>query len=203
MKPYTSIDIETTGIDDRSYILQIAAVTDNNHLKTPEELPTIDIVIKYDSIEYSEPYALGMNAELFKKMMNKDFPTVSPSEAVEMLLTYLTEVAHTDMDDRKPEPKIIFAGKNVASFDIPKLRKFVSSYGQWNDVIKFDKLTHYKTLDVGSIYFDEFEQNASLSKINELTGRNQVSHNALDDALDVVYAIRHKLATKRNKNVEG
>lgn len=203
MKPYTSIDIETTGIDDRSYILQIAAVTDDNLNSKPEDLPSIDIVIKYDSIEYSEPYALGMNAELFKKMMKKDFPTVTPQQAVIDLLSFMRESSHVDMDDRNPAAKVIFAGKNVASFDIPKLRKFVNTYGKSSDLATFDQLCHYKTLDVGSIYFDEFEQNASLSKINELTGRNQVSHNALDDALDVVYAIRHKLATKRNKNVEG
>ena len=40
------------------------------------------------------------------------------------------------------------------------------------------------------------QDNVSLSKINELTGRNEVSHNAMDDALDVVYAVRHKLGIK-------
>jgi len=38
----------------------------------------------------------------------------------------------------------------------------------------------------------------SLSKINELTGRKEVSHNALDDAFDVVYAVRHKLGVSND-----
>ena len=191
-RPYLSIDIETTGIDDRSQILQISAVFDDLH-SSIGVLPTLDLPIKHREITYSEPYAIGMNAELFKKMMNKDFVTYSPVEAAGKLVEFLKEVQTMCGLDEKGKPKkLILAGKNVASFDIPKIRAFLTG----NDLISFDNLIHYKTLDVGSLYYDIFQDNVSLSKINELTGRKEVSHNALDDAFDVVYAVRHKLGVK-------
>jgi oligoribonuclease (3'-5' exoribonuclease) len=191
-RPYVSIDIETTGIDDRSHILQISAVFDDLH--TPvTELPTLDLPIKWESISYSEPYALGMNAALLTKMMDKNFETYSPKNASSSLVSYLLECQKLcGIDENGKQNKIIIAGKNVASFDIPKIRSFLTS----GDKDLFDSIVHYKTLDVGSLYYDVFGDNVSLSKINELTGRKAVSHNALDDAFDVVYAVRHKMEKK-------
>lgn len=187
-RPYVSIDIETTGIDEKSHILQIAAVFDD--LVSPiHTLPKLDLPIKWEAITYSEPYALGMNAGLLTKMMDKNFQTYTQRQAGIELIAFLVECQRLSGVDEKGKPKkIIVAGKNVASFDIPKLEQFLT----W-DREQFDALIHYKTLDVGSLYYDVFGDNVSLSKINELTGRNAVSHNALDDALDVVYAVRHKL----------
>lgn len=191
-RPYVAIDIETTGIDDRSHILQISAVFDD--LVTPiDQLPKLDLPIKYKEITYSEPYAIGMNAELFKKMMNKDFVSYTPTEAALRLVEFLQEVQTLCGVDYNGRPnKIIMSGKNVASFDIPKIQKFLTG----TYLVAFNNLVHYKTLDVGSLYYDVFQDNVSLSKINELTGRKEVSHNALDDAFDVVYAVRHKLGVK-------
>ena len=193
MRPYLSIDIETTGIDDRSEILQISAVIDD--LTSPiSELMILDIPIMYESIEYSEPYAIGMNAELFKKMMNKDFKTYTPKIAAFCLVNFMEKMQEQFPDEKGKPQKIIFSGKNVASFDIPKLRIFIKKHQCELDLLsRFDKMIHYKTLDVGSLYYDVFGDNVSLTKINELTGRKEVSHNALDDAWDVVFAIRHKL----------
>lgn len=194
MRPYISIDIETTGIDDRCEILQISGVVDTG--EAVEVLKTFDLPIRHKVIEYAETYAMGMNAELLKKMMDKEFVTYKPSDAIAILLTVMNGAAITNMDESRPAPKVIFAGKNVAGFDIPKIKRFISKYGTYQNQLDFDKLCHYKTIDVGSLYFDTFQDNVSLSKINKLTGRNAVSHNALDDAWDVVYAIRHKLGTK-------
>ena len=192
-RPYVSIDIETTGIDERSHILQISAVFDDLHTSVTE-LPTLDLPIKWESISYSEPYALGMNAGLLTKMMDKNFETYEPKNASSSLLHFLKECQKlSGVDERGKPRKIILAGKNVASFDIPKIRSFLYSN---SDKEEFDSLIHYKTLDVGSLYYDVFGDNVSLSKINELTGRKAVSHNALDDAFDVVYAVRHKMEKK-------
>lgn len=198
MRPYLSIDIETTGIDDRSEILQISAVIDD--LVSPiSELKILDMPIKHESIEYSEPYALGMNAELLKKMMNKDFKTRTPHSAAWGLVSFMGDMQELYKDENGKSQKIIFSGKNVASFDIPKLRLFIKKHqSDMNLLERFDRMIHYKTLDVGSLYYDVFKDNVSLSKINELTGRNEVSHNALDDALDVVYAVRHKLGVSND-----
>lgn len=191
-RTYISIDIETTGIDDRSSILQISAVADD--LASPiKQLEFIDMPIKHQSIPYSEPYALGMNAELLKKMMDRKFTTFTPKDALSNLVSFMSGVQKKSAQDKYGKyPRVILAGKNVASFDIPKLRKMFMDFNP-EQLGMFDELVHYKTLDVGSLYFDVFKDNVSLSEINKLTGRNQVSHNALDDAFDVVYAVRHKL----------
>lgn len=190
IRPYVSVDIETTGIDDRSHILQISAVIDDG-ISPITELPKLDTVIKYKTITYSEPYALGMNADLFKRMMDKEFKTTEPLEAAQSFIEFLKIAQEwTGLDSKGKPSKVILSGKNLATFDLPKLRIFMSCYGLERE---FDNLIHYKTLDVGSLYYDVFGDNVSLSEINKLTGRAPVNHNALDDALDVVYAVRHKL----------
>lgn len=192
MRSYVSIDIETTGIDDKSHILQIAAVFDD--LKSPvKELKTFDVAIKYPIMTHCEPYAMGMNADLLKKLMDKDFG-VDPNFAKSQLITFLSECLANSIDEKGRTQKLVLAGKNVASFDIPKLKRFIDGSKYEKD---FDNMIHYKTLDVGSLYYDVFKDNVSLSKINELTNRPAVSHNALDDAFDVVHAVRHKLGVSR------
>jgi hypothetical protein len=188
MRPYVSVDIETTGIQDNAHILQIAAIYDD--LKSPvSELPMYNAVIKYDVMSHCEPYAMGMNAELLKKMMDKEFYTCKPHFAAQTFLTWLLELGYTFNN------KVLFAGKNVASFDIPKLKHHYDTHYRNSE---FSELVHYKTLDVGSLYFDKFGDNVNLSKINKLTGRKDVSHDALDDAMDVVYAVRYKLGVPTN-----
>lgn len=189
MRPHLSIDIETTGIDDKSHILQIAAVFDD--LKSPvENLLTFNQVIRYDVMTHCEPYAIGMNAELFKRLMNRDTGT-DPESAAFRFVNFLTLVQEIQLN-MGLSPKLIVSGKNVASFDIPKLKKFVEEYK-----LNINNLLHYKTLDVGSLYYDTFGDNVSLSEINKLTGRKEVSHDALEDALDVVYAVRYKLGVSK------
>lgn len=191
MRGYVSIDIETTGIDDKSHILQISAVYDD--LKSPiSELKTIDLPIKYRVMTHCEPYAMGMNAKLLEKMMDKDYG-YDPDFAASTLMTFLSDCLANNNDEKGRTQKIILAGKNVASFDIPKIKGFLKGTRFEQD---FESMIHYKTLDVGSLYYDVFKDNVSLSKINELTNRPPVSHNALDDAFDVVYAVRHKLGVK-------
>lgn len=189
---YISVDIETTGLDDRSELLQIAAVVDD--MKAPiKSLRTIDLPIKHVEIKYSEHIAMEMNADLLKKLENPDFLSYSPRDAANNLLNFLLEEqAKVGLDDKGKPRKVVFAGKNVASFDIPKLKKFFMDYLP-ERAYEFNNLVHYKTLDVGSLFFDVFKENVSLSEINNLTGRKQVSHNALDDAFDVVHAVRYKL----------
>ena len=189
MKPYISLDIETTGLDPRSQIIQIAMIYDD--LETPvNELATFNQKIYYDSFSYSEPYALMMNAKLIQEMSNGysklGLDWTHSAYLNENVLSFMQRFTKDNTE------KIVFAGKNVASFDIPMLRQSMSEH----HLKIFNKICHYKTIDVGSLYFDVFKENVNLSKINELTGRKEVSHDALDDAMDVVYAIRHKLGIR-------
>lgn len=103
----------------------------------------------------------------------------------------------------KKKTKVEIAGKNAAGFDIPLFKNFFKrNYPDTKFFYSILKLIHYKTLDPGPMYFPDFGYNPSLAEINKITGRGvieqgdgrmDVSHRALDDALDVVYAIRHKM----------
>lgn len=196
LRPYVSVDIETTGLDKESEILQIAAVFDD--LVSPiKDLETFNMTIKHEKFRHSEPYALVMNAKLIEKMTRNE--NVYPSWTVaNKFIDWLSEIAQQtyffDTDNNlKMKGKIQFAGKNVANFDIPMLSKFMQEQGLTN---QFDLLKTHRTIDVGSLYLPDFGYNVSLSEINQLLDRPEVSHDALDDAMDVVVAIRHKLGVK-------
>ena len=81
--------------------------------------------------------------------------------------------------------RIIFnACSWVLIFDMPILS---------NDVNAFNlRRFLHRALDPGSMYTKEFNHIPTLDEINTVTGRKPVTHNALDDCWDVVYAIRYK-----------
>lgn len=196
-RPYASVDIETTGIGDDAEVLQIAGVIDDG-LTPIDQLKTVDLKIKYSKFEYAEPFALMLNASLIADSVNKDLKDqfCKPKEAAIGLIDFVNEAfnvtkAYDEANNIRMRGKVIFAGKNYASFDDPKIRNFLSKNAP--DILKeYNYLASYKTLDVGSMYYLDFGYNPSLSQINELTGRTEVTHKALDDAFDVVYAVRKK-----------
>lgn len=189
-RPYVSVDIETVGLNIKSSIIEIAAIFDD--LKSPvNELKTFHVVIKHEVLEGCENYALGMNAELFKKMMDKNFNTSTPVEAAANFLAFLSDCQiQAGRDSKGVYPSLLLAGKNVANFDIPRLEKLFLENSRFSEE-SIKKLLGHRSLDVGSLYYPTLGDNVSLSKINELTGRKQVSHQAMDDAMDVVYAVRN------------
>jgi oligoribonuclease (3'-5' exoribonuclease) len=196
-RPYVSVDIETTGLSDESEVLQIAGVIDDG-ISDIKDLTTIDLKIKYNKFNHSEPFALMLNAGLIKDMTNRDLSEqfLKPEDAANHFLGFLGQAKilteeYDSLNDIRMRGKIICAGKNYASFDDPKLRLFLERYAPAQGKT-YDQIVSYKTLDVGSMYYLDFGYNPSLSQINEITGRKEVSHDAIDDALDVVYAVRHK-----------
>jgi oligoribonuclease (3'-5' exoribonuclease) len=196
-RPYVSCDIETTGIDEKAEVLQIAAVLDDG-VSPINDLKTVDLKIKYKSFNHAEPFALMLNAGLIKQMTDKELKDqfVNPEEAAVSLIDFMNHARELsanfdEENDLRMKGKVICAGKNFASFDDPRIRNFLQTrapkyYNEYNHLMS------YKTLDVGSMYYLDFGYNPSLSQINELTGRTEVTHQALDDALDVVYAVRKK-----------
>jgi len=197
-RPYVSIDIETTGISMDCSVLQIAAIFDDG--VTPiDELQTYNQKIKYHSF-HGEPVAMRMNAKLIEEMSSRaeedKAKFAEPSEAAKSFLTFMAgcREATREYDEAtgsKMRGKVIAAGKNYASFDDPRIRKFIETFYP-KGTSRYDSIMSYKTLDAGSMYYLDFGYNPSLSAINELTGRTEVTHDALDDALDIVYAVRNK-----------
>jgi oligoribonuclease (3'-5' exoribonuclease) len=175
MKKFVAIDIETTGLDkDKDQILEIAGVFYSEDLDKPLEFRTL---IYHDRIE-GNPFALAMNYLILKEISQlKGADKIDIASAMELFSNWLTKCFG--------EEKVVFAGKNVANFDLPFLLKngLKVSYA-------------HRIIDVGSMYFDSFGYVPSLDEINVLLGRKAVTHRALDDAKDVVNAIQKKV-TKR------
>ncbi len=172
--PYLSIDIETTGLDrQKSHVLQLAAVYDNG--KDLEELHTFNQVIKWPVISHAEEFAMNLNKKLLERAFKK--------QGIVSIDQCRTEFALW-LDKVQPGGKLTAAGKNVQSFDVPILKNPVNQISMRRFLIR--------ALDPGSMYTDEFNHIPTLDEINRLTGRDAVSHDALDDAWDVVYAIRRK-----------
>ena len=204
IRPYISLDIETTGLGPRAELLQIAAVEDDG-ITPIEKLDTINFIILKKSYNYGEPYALGMNAWIFeeiKKHLERketEIPVVPFNVAMqkfsELIVSCSKLAVMYDVEEGiNPDPdvrcnrKIQLAGKNVGSFD----RLKIDFECEQNEFTLPNMLQH-RTIDVGGLYYQDFGFNPSLDEINKLNGRDAVSHDALDDAFDVVHAIRQKL----------
>jgi oligoribonuclease (3'-5' exoribonuclease) len=172
--PYVSIDIETTGLDrQKVHVLQLAAVYDNG--KDVEDLPTFDRVIKWPVISHAEEYAMNLNRGLLSRAYKND-RVVSINNARLDFENWLDKI--------QPSGRFTAAGKNIQGFDMPILVNPVNDFNMRRFL--------HRALDPGSMYTDEFDHVPTLDEINTVTGRKAVTHDALDDAWDVVYAIRHK-----------
>lgn len=172
--PYVSLDIETTGTDlNRSHVLQLAAVYDDgSHI---DSLSNFNVVIRWPDIYYANEYALNLNRGLLARAYKKD-RVISIEEAREQFDKWVDFV--------QPGGRITPAGKNLQGFDVPILVNTVNDF----NLRRFNR----RSLDPGSMFAEDFDHVPSLNEINKLTGRKAVSHDALDDCMDVVYAIRYK-----------
>lgn len=172
--PFVILDIETTGLDVRqAQLLEVAAIYVDNFQKESHEYETFHAVVKQDILTYVESGAVPMIAKWREK---EKLALYGPSLTVQNFSEFLV--------NRLPKQKITFAGKNVATFDIPIL----NNYGL---AVK----PHHRVIDVGSMYFADFGYVPSLNEINKMIGRNEVAHTALEDCYDVLAAIRNKVWT--------
>ena len=124
---------------------------------------------------YGEEFALNLNKRLLERAFKKD-RVISVQEARESFDEWLYSV--------QPEGRLTPAGKNLQGFDMPILANPVNAF--------YLKRFNRRSLDPGSMFAEDFDHVPSLGEINKVTGRKEVSHDALDDCLDVVYAIRYK-----------
>lgn len=197
LKPYLSLDLEFTTLNpEHSQILEIGAVFDDG-VSPIDQLPTFNTIIYHDIIERGELMALAINADLIKMISRFNKPEArepfNPMTVLDNFNDWVELMRKTYLTDENGKVnRVQVAGKNAAGADIPILKNNDNRYTLRVKNVT-EQFTH-RTLDVGSLYLDVFGENVTLGKINELTGRNAtVSHKALDDAFDVVYAIRHKM----------
>jgi oligoribonuclease (3'-5' exoribonuclease) len=137
MRPYVSIDIETTGLDPETcQVLEIGAVI-HDPAKPLLECTTFRACIKHDVIT-GTPRALEMNARLLEEIA--DGGGECEDDMGERFCDWL--YAHLPVGDLT-ENYIHALGKNVGTFDLV----FLNKISEWPT-----HLFHYRSLDVGSMY---------------------------------------------------
>lgn len=192
---FVAIDIETTGLNkELDHVLQIALVVEDTHNPhTPvEDLPTFEALIWYDRISGS-PFALNMNREIVELLATArpgpvDFRDRRVDVYERLNEALFTAIAWLDMlyDNGKAlvkPTKFVAAGKNAAGFDLPFLGP------------DFQKHFHHRVIDVGSVALGAnrsgaFWQEDRPPGMRELHENDEPTHDALEDARDVVRLLR-------------
>ena len=218
---YISIDIETTGLNPLTCnTLSIGAIIEDTNNPVPyEELPKFHVAILHEELQGS-PYAINMNRDLIETIVQ--YQTAKDQDEKNdlvhmtgMQFLKLNEVAQSFNDflyqngmiefnlnehvrhvngkmlpivGMKTKPTTITAaGKNFGTFD----KLFLEQIPQWNQVVKFRS----RIIDP-SILFVDWKNDNQLPSLNECKERANVpgivTHNALEDAWDVIQTLRTK-----------
>lgn len=177
MKPYLSIDLETTGLDpEYCQILEIGAVWETWD-KPISQLPCYRGLIKHQKY-VGDAYALWLNHKLLKEI--DDIKSEPRHDIVYNLVIWLKDQCGWD-----GKSSITPAGKNFDSFD----RQFLNRIPFFDTTIK---LSH-RSIDPAILYWDP-RNDDKLPDTKECYKRvclnEEVAHNAVDDAKGVIRLIR-------------
>lgn len=196
---YISLDIETTGLNSENcQILSVGAVfEDTNNPLSFREIPKFHAIILSDRIE-GEPFALNMNRELISLIVqyqtSNDMKKAELSGEHGLFLTrdnfagqFLYFLTLCGYEYNNTPIKLNIAGKNFGTFD----KLFLDKMPRWKQYFKINQ----RILDP-AILFVDFKEDAELPNLDKCKERagidGKVSHNALEDAWDVVVTLRTK-----------
>lgn len=217
---YVSIDIETTGLDkDKCEILSIGAVIEDTNNPLPIfELPKFHSAIIGREGLYGEPFALNMNKDLIETIVYyqnaqdqdekndivqmKEMNFYKEEEIVIAFYNWLAKngmvegVSEFTSNRAIPTKKVYLnvAGKNFATFD----KIFLEKLPRWKQLIA----CRSRILDP-AILFVDWESDEALPGLGLCKERAKIegiiTHNALEDAIDVVEILRTKYVTSKTK----
>lgn len=189
---YASIDIETTGLNaETCQTLSIGVVLEDTDLQLPfDEIPKLHIIIPHKEI-YGEPYALNLNKDLIArigKYNNRHAGIFLPEDRYTIYLEPEFIVEHLEKFFLRNgfEGKVIVAGKNYTGFDL----KFLSKLPRWNTLT-----IHRRVIDPAPLFMD-WHNDKELPDLSLCKSRagiaGDVTHNAVEDAFDVIQVLRTK-----------
>jgi oligoribonuclease len=207
---YISIDIETTGVDPiKNQLIQFAAVIEDTVLQRPiAELPklmcyvahsnyninsglaaqesvyrTLATIKKISDFQHSKDLKLpAFGGSASKNASGEIFTT--PKELGRVFAQWLSENDYSMNENNKYMLRV--AGKNIASFDIPFIKNTIP---EWYKTFSFGS----RCLDPAILFFDPMKDQdlPNLTECKERAGvESYVSHDALDDAIDVINVLR-------------
>lgn len=185
---YLSIDLETTGLDpENNQILEFGAVIeDTNNRLSLDELPTFHTFIDNGDLIQGNAYALQMNSEILKKIATKEdgYNYVEPRNLGWMFHRWLMEQGFKT-SEKNSIIKITVAGKNFGAFDL----QFLNNCENFNAYVKID----HRIIDPGTLCVD-WVKDEHVPGLNECKARHgidgEVTHNAVEDAIDVIKVLR-------------
>ena len=182
---FVSIDIETLGSNINAPIIQVGfAIGDTS---TGEILGSEEALVTHYNYDNCEPYAMAMNAGILDKISGRvkhdDFTISKDSVAWWLKNRFMAYVPNLGNRSNK----VTFAGKNVASFDLPRLSLL-------ND---FNKISyHHRCLDPSILYFEEGDECLPDTKLcmDRAGLSGEVAHTAKEDAIIVAKLIFNRLS---------
>lgn len=195
---YISVDIETTGLDfDNHQIIEFAAIFEDPHrFLNFKEIPKFKRIIRHD-IYKGSAFAINMNARIFKILAeyeSKRGPEkevfaaangiIEPYELMPQFSLFV-EDCYKHYDLKVPARGINVVGKNFAGFDGRFIEKLNPGLIKINHVVG----------DPATLYTDFYKDDsfAGLQTCKDVAGISGiVSHDALEDAWDVVRVLRKK-----------
>jgi hypothetical protein len=196
---YMSLVIKTTGKEVPSgqyagtnQILEFGAVIDDTiDRESIDSLPRFHRYLLYERIS-GEPYDLAMNAEVIKRIANKEegWTYCKPNELGKQLKDFLQENGICE--------KVTAAGKNFASFTKPYLMTHTGFANPAHGRILNDNLVefHDHSLDPAIMYWNPAEDEVlpDTAACSWRAGLADYSpHTALEHALIFVRLIRFKI----------
>jgi hypothetical protein len=209
---YTSIDIETSGLDSEKHkVLSIGAIIEDTEKKLPyEDCPKFNAIVLQNEITGS-PRALTMNKEIIamigeylegtnetRHLMNthSDYSFYEKDDVVKKFYEFLwvngygdavpNQLLVTSKIDSNSKPITLnVAGKNFGTFD----KLFLQELPWWQKLIR----TRQRVLDPAILMVD-WKNDKSLPNLTQCKERADiqgvVTHNALEDAWDVIEVLR-------------
>lgn len=217
---YVSIDIETSGLNhDMNHVLSIGAIIEDTTKKLPyEELPKFNAIVLQNNIQGS-PRAITMNKEIISLMgeylegakevrelltNNSGYKFYEEDDVVKEFYIWLDKNGlghgltnsggYAEVVDGVTRPMINggtkpitlnVAGKNFGTFD----KLFLQELPWWQKLIR----TRQRVLDPAILCVD-WNNDESLPNLttckNRLGVEGIVTHNALEDAWDVIEILR-------------
>lgn len=197
---YFSVDIETSGINpQKNQIIEFGAIfEDTNKTIGFLEIPKFKRIIRHETYIGSS-IAINMNARIFAILSKYDRmkPSAFKEEyakengiiTAEELIPQFKEFAimcYEKYNLTLPSSGINIAGKNFGGFDAQFIKMLENA---------FQLKINYVMGDPSTLYTDFYKDDvfASLSTCKERAGfGTEVTHDALEDAWDVVKLLRKK-----------